>query len=357
MIPKLLSLLLISLLVTPAGATDHDTRSYIQKHIDISGYLGYQYVYGSPDPHPIKSNPEIGLLVNYDITDNWAAFTQFKLESDHLEQSLAYAFIEYNNTIFDAIPIQLTGGKLRHNYGLYNKDRLNPRTRPGNIAPQAMYWDQLRFALTSGWGVSVGTALDRWRLKYTISAPIVVNEKEEALIWFSGSRTTIDTSFGGHQLINLDYIADDWRIATAITMQDWGYGDAGKNTIVSVGGEKRLGPWTVSVEGLVVIKHLHNSYGFSATAQYDITDYVTIHTNYNRYQAILDDATKSKIKSLHTTHSHDVSVGVSLHQNEWELRTEFHAAKGSVWVAFAKSPTPEYADWWHYGAVSLVYHF
>ena len=57
------------------------------------------------------------------------------------------------------------------------------------------------------------------------------------------------------------------------------------------------------------------------------------------------------------THSDDVSVGLTVHKNNWELKTEVHAATGSVWVDFDKSTNPEFEHWWTYGAVSLVYHF
>lgn len=352
MIPNLLLLLLISLVAAPTSADQH---TYYQSHFDISGYVGYQYVYGSPDPAPIKSSPEIGLLIHYEIADDWTAFTQFRLEPDHMEQSVAYAFIEYDGTLFDTVPLQITTGKLRHQYGLYNKDRLNPRTRPGNVAPQAIYWDQLRFALTSGWGVSVGSSWGDWQIKYAISAPIIVNKKDESLIWFSGAPMQVETKFGGHQQINLDYIADDWRIVTTVTLQDWGHGDYGKNTIISLGGEKRLRDVTLSLEGMLVLKEINKSYGISATIQYDIHDYVTLHTNYNRYEVIFNDKPTHYLK--HATNSHDISVGISLHKDEWEMRTEFHAAKGSVWVDFREARNPEFADWWHYGAVSLVYHF
>lgn len=357
MIQKLLLLLSISMFVAPCSADHHDTRNYFQKHFDVSGYLGYQHIYGSPDPAPLESSPEVGLLINYDIAQHWTAFTQFRLETDHVEQSVAYAFIEYENTIVDTIPIQLTAGKLRHHYGLYNKDRLNPRTRPGNVAPQALYWDQLRFALTSGWGISIGTGWNNWKVKYTISTPIVVDEKDEAIMWFSGRHTNVETYFGSHQLLNIDYIEADWRIAIAATLQDWGYGAVGKNRIVSIGGEKRFGDLTLSLEGMVVMKYTNNSYGLSATAQYDVSERITVHTNYNRYKAIFKDSSDANKRLEYATNSHDISVGVSIHQNEWEVRTEIHTAKGSVWVDFNEARNPEFADWWHYGAVSVVYHF
>lgn len=363
MIQILLLLLLISVSTIPAladvptGTSDHDHRSYFQQHFDVSGYLGYQFVYGSPDPAPIESAPEVGLLVNYNIADHWTAFTQFKLETDHMEQSVAYAFMGYDNTVFDTVPINITVGKLRHGYGLYNKDRLNPRTRPGNIAPQALYWDQLRYALTSGWGVSVGSDWNNWRFRYTISKPIVVDEKEEALIWFSGARTDVEQKFGGFQLISINHVAADWRFTSSLLLQDWGYGAAGKNRIVNVGVEKRIDSVTLSLEGMVVMKHINNSYGISATAQYDANEYVTLHTNYNRYEAIFKDDAVIDRTLKHTTNSHDISVGLSLHQDDWEMRTEFHVAKGSVWVDFNEAQNPAFADWWHYGAVSVVYHF
>jgi len=357
MIRKLLLLLLISFVPFATHAHDHDTRSYIDKHFDVSGYVGYQFVYGSPEPEPVESSPEVGLLINYDISSEWMAFTQFRLDTEHMEQSVAYAFVEYDSVIADVVPIELTAGKLRHHYGLYNKDRLNPRTRPGNVAPQAMYWDQLRYALTSGWGVAVGTSYENWSFKYTITTPIVVDKKEESVIWFSGRPIEVETKFGGHQLINIDYIRDDWRVVTAITLQDWGHGAAGKNYIVSLGGEKRFGDVTLSLEGMAVMKYLNTSYGISATAQYDVSDLISVHANYNRYEAIFKDDAIAAMRTPHTIMSNDASVGITIHRDQWEVKTEYHVAKGSIWIDYKTASNPEFADLWHYGAVSVVYHF
>lgn len=361
MIRKLLLLLLISVFVVPVAAHGWDNRN----HFDISGYVGYQFVYGSPAPTPIESGVEVGLLINYDIADHWTAFTQFRLETDYLDQSLAYAFIEYNDVLLESIPFSIAVGKLRHRYGLYNKDRLNPRTRPGNIAPQAIYWDKLRYALTSGWGVSVGSNFGNWDLGYTISIPTVVNEKAESEAWFSGEKNTIETRFGGHQMININYMADNWRIVSGIILQDWGHGDAGKSQILLLGGEKRFGDLTVSIEGMFVMKDIHNSYGLSVSAQYDVSELISTHINYNRYEALIDtgealidtsagDITRTR---QYTLQSHDISVGVTISLDEWEVKTEIHAAKGSVWVDYPEGTDPAFADWWHYGAVSVVYHF
>lgn len=356
MIRLLLISVLINIFAAPVAlATEHD-RSYINDHFDFGGYIGYQYVWGEPNPDPITSTPEIGFLSNYTINDNWSIFTQLRLEPDHIEQSFAYAFIKYDDMLFDTVPISIRGGKLRHQYGLYNKDRLNPTTRPGNIAPQSMYWDQLRFALTSGWGVSIGSHWGNLHFKYTIDMPVVVEEREEAYIWFSGRRVTLQQKFGGHQQINFDYYGDDWRISQSTTFQDWGYGASGKNIIVSLGGEKRLGDWTLSLEGMGLFKHFNYSYALSATVQYDATEWLSFHTNYHQYRVILKEP-RSSDRFEWTTRADDISIGTTVHVDNWELRAEGHAATGSVWVDFNKSRNPNFENWWTYGAVSLTYHF
>lgn len=356
MIRLLLILVSISLLSISNGYADDHDRTYFDKHFDFDGYVGYQFVWGSPTPEPIKSSPEIGFLVNYTIDDVWTVFTQFRLETDHVEQSLSYAFITYDDMLFKSIPIKIDVGKLRHQYGLYNKDRLNPATRPGNIAPQSIYWDQLRFALTSGWGISTATQWGNLHFKYTIDMPIVVEEREEAVIWFSGKQNHLQLQFGGHQIINIDYYGDDWRISQAATFQDWGSGASGKNIMVSLGGEKRIGDWILSLEGLGLFKYVNNSYAVSATIQYDINQWLTIHTNYHHYRVLLKENTGSDGFNW-VRRADDVSVGLSVHNDHWELKTEVHASTGSIWVDFNEAGNPKFEHWWTYSAMSLTYHF
>jgi len=350
-------LLILLLLINISSAFGHSHNlSYFDEHFDFEGYVGYQFVWGSPRPEPIDSTPEIGFLINYTANDNWTWFTQFRLETDHLEQSLSYSFIQYDNVIADTVPITIIGGKLRHQYGLYNKDRLNPATRPGNIAPQSMYWDQIRYSLTSGWGISIGSNWGNLHFKYTIDIPIVVDESEEAFIWFSGRRNNLQQRFGGHQLINIDYYGDDWRISQATTFQDWGHGASGKNIIVSLGGEKRIGDWTLSLEGMGLFKYYNYSYALSATIQYDINDWLSVHTNYHHYDIISKKGGNAQYFRW-AQRADDISIGTSVHMDHWELKTEAHMATGSVWVDFTKSRNPDFENWWTYGAVSLTYHF
>ena len=79
-------LILISISISfAAGADNHDV-SYFDEHFDFNGYVGYQFVWGSPRPNPIDSDPEVGFLVNYTINDEWLIFTQLRLETDHLQK-------------------------------------------------------------------------------------------------------------------------------------------------------------------------------------------------------------------------------------------------------------------------------
>lgn len=352
MIRLLLSLLWISSVV----AAPSDTRSYIDKHFDIAGYVGYKMVIGSVDTDPIDSTPELGLLINYNITDNFSAFTQFRYDTEYFEESLAYAFLKYNQRITTDISTEISIGKLRHHYGLYNKDRTNPNTRPGVVSPQAIYWDKLKFALTSGWGVSLKFRWQHLHVTYTIDKPVVVDPILEGLTWTGGRGGKLEPSFGGHQLVNIDYIQDDWRIVGAVAKHDWGIGRYGKSTIWSLGAERYIDDWTLSIEGLFIEQEDWTSHAYSATIEYDINDLISVHTNFNRYKVKFKDKQPFFILD-HAIRANDGSVGLTIHKNDWELKLDAHAVYGSVWIDITKASNSEYNDVWYYGAASLVYHF
>lgn len=350
----MIRILLLLILINTTAYADQHIRSYYEDHFDVAGYVGYQHVWGTLDTDPIHSSPEVGLIINYHIDDNWSIFTQFKLEDDYIEQSLAYSFITYTKMVGN-VPITISGGKIRRQYGLYNKDRLNPRTRPGNVAPQAMYWDLLRFASTTGYGLSISAHIDNLSIKYTVDKPIVVNEAEESLVWFDRRQTTMDPRFGGRHSINVDYHKGEWTLASTIIFSDWGHGAEGKNVAFTLGGERHWDHWTVSLEGMGIFEYHNHAAAISATVQYDFHENLTIHTNFNKYHTFYKE--ESSFQDKYFTTSNDFSVGLSLHADNWELRTEVHAAQGSAWIDTHSSTNPEYDDIWYYGATSLVYYF
>jgi hypothetical protein len=369
MIQRFLLLVLISAVSLTTFASDNsptfkdDVKNYFNDHFDFAGYVGYRYIYSLDDratPTPVASGPELGLLFNWNINDNFTAFTQLRFDEIYPSETIAYAHLEYSDTFFNnKFPLIITAGKLRHRFGLYNAGRLNPRTRQGVVMPQGVYWDQLRFVLTSGYGFSVASHWNnKLHFKYTLYAPVIVDELEEALIWTSGHHTTIESKLGIH-LFNLDYISDTWRATGTLSFLNFGEGKFRQTTTYNLGLEKQWNDFTFSVEGAYVSKEDSSGTAFSTTIAYDINELWSVHANYNQYNAYFETQPPvvAFLGSDHFNSAHDTSVGVTFHKDNWEIRTDIHAVQGSVWVDFRKALDPVYADTWYYGAASIVYHF
>jgi hypothetical protein len=352
---------------------------YTYKNDNISfnanGYLGYKYIYTSAKHENEPSEPELGLALSLDIGNNLSLYTQFMYDED-IENALVYSFASYDKLITEDLTIGIKAGKLRHDFALYNADRINPRSRQGVIVPQAIYWDSLDYLLTSGVGINFNFKWKNLEVSYTIDAPVVTNPEAEAKMWSAVLVKSLQDDFGNHELLTVKYSFDSipLLIKGAWTRLNWGDditplgkaiagGIPDPNDIITLGFETRIDSFTFSAETLVIKPGLVNSwretdrfsYGTSYTAQYEVDENVKLYTNYNYYYTAALGRSKPP---YWFTHTHDVSVGVNYHQNDWQVSAEVHKVQGGRWVSYNNwIEDPEsYKDWYMVG-VNAVYFF
>lgn len=342
--------------------------------LHINGYVGYKYITGSAKNSAIESQPELGTELSLDINENWSAFTQFTYDKT-IDTALVYSFLTYQTMVTDDLSIKLNGGRLRHDVGLYNNTRVNPRTRPGVIVPQSIYWDSLKHLLVSGDGVNLQLKYKNLEIGYTIDNPMVTNPQEEAKVWTSVLLNKIDTYFGSHQLVNIKYSFDDIPliIKTSWTRLDLGDDNtqimkyafpyyANKHQFVeffNAGLIYTYDTWTFSAESLLVkpfygdwINKKHSK-GLSFTLSKEITDEISVYTNYNEYKS-------APVQTPYEWYpdAKDLNFGVNYHKDSWMVGAEVHHINGGRWADpfdFKKNPY-DYKDWWMIG-VNAVYFF
>lgn len=98
------------------------------------------------------------------------------------------------------------------------------------------------------------------------------------------------------------------------------------------------------------------SNGYAFTAKYELTEKVSLYSNYNYYQAQqLPNTPPIAWQLKHTT---DVSVGVNYHQDNWQLAAEIHKIQGGRWSMPAdyRADPDSYKNWYMVG-VNFVYFF
>jgi hypothetical protein len=330
--------------------------------LDVSGYVGWTQVWQSPGTHAynwqphekgdILSGPEIGILTNYKFNDRLTIFNQIKMGTS-LNDVLVYSFADINLFSSTDWDVSIAGGRLRYDLGLYSQTRVNPRTRPGIVPPQAIYWNSLRELLTSGTGVSGKIRFKDVSVEYSVTDPSIINDKREAENWSGGIIDKFNTHFGSTRILTVNYDPGNGFRAKYnwMTFNTGGkpsnlgnllYGPSFKeiDELMIAGIEYRKDKWKFSGEA-VWFKAFDqnwtggghpisgdNSRGFSLTAEYDLNDHVTTRVNYNEYSAgYVPPATPW----LH--YAKDFNVGIIYHRPNWQVSLEGHHINGGRWVS------------------------
>jgi hypothetical protein len=370
----LLSLLLIS---TNSYAYTYEMGDF---KVDLSGYVGWKQIESFKSFSHIKSEPEVGLITNVQLTDDITVFNQFQY-GENVDSILVYNFIKYSPNLFNDIDISFYGGKLRIDYGLYNAHRVNPRTRPGVIEPNSIYWPVLKQALTSGTGVGVEVQYKEFNFKYSITDPTVSNPEAEAQIWTGGLLETLDTTFGSQQFLAVEYTPDDMPLLLKWSWIRLNFGnktsplaeflfpqEANKDNInqfTTFGFMYTYDKFVLSSELLLFKSSFSNwydlnelSYGHSTRLEYNINDYVSVYTNYNEYNSPLDEKVIDTLNlNKNLGFYKDLSIGTNIHNVNWTFGIEAHYIQGARTVPANNITNPnDFEHWWMVGA-NLVYHF
>lgn len=370
-------LLILLLITTKSHAYTYEMGDF---KVDLSGYLGWKQIESFQKFDHIKSEPEAGLITNVQLTDHLTVFNQFKYGED-IDDILVYNFIKYNPRLFDKVDVSFYGGKIRIDYGLYNSNRVNPRTRPGVIEPNSIYWPVLRQTLTSGNGVGVEVQYKEFNFKYSIADPTVGDPAAEAQIWTGGLLEELDTSFGSHQFLAVEYTPNDIPLLLKWSWIRLNLGnktsaltdflfpqESGKDNInqfTTFGFMYTYDKFVLSSELLLFKSAFSNwydlgqlSYGHSTRLEYNATDYLTLYTNYNEYNSPLDEKVIDTLNLSDTLGFYkDLSIGTNLHNLNWTFGVEAHYIQGSRTVPGNQIQDPnDFKNWWMVG-VNLVYHF
>ena len=333
---------------------------------DISGYLGYRYIWSSIGTDPVGSYPEAGLLLNYNPTQHISANMQLNVNRNALEYNmeniLTYGFLSYQNS-FGSIPFRVNIGKLRHEFGLYNANIVNPSTRPsGTVAPQSIYWNNLSSTLTSGYGVHAEVYLGDFKLGYTIDKHIIVDEEQESLMWAGVPFVDMDPYFGSHQIVNFNYEPNDLPI---VVKTSWTRLKLNKDIkdiqFATLGVEYDNNTFSASAE-ILLLRPTHIDwtdidelrYGYSISTGYYIWDDFEVHVNANIYEnsginqfgLYEDGADKWK----------DFSIGATKYVEDFEVKADIHKVYGGRVLKPHAFDNDGIDDWWYVGT-SIVYHF
>jgi hypothetical protein len=371
---RLKYIFIIWLLSFEAYATN--TLSYHDLDLNIDGYVGYKYINSSAKNSAIHSEPELGLLLSLDINDNWGMFTQFEYDTT-IERSLAYSFVSYRNQLTDNIEVNINGGQLRHDYGLYNNTRLNPKTRQGVIVPQAIYWDSLKHLVVSGTGINFKLKYDNLEVGYTIDNPDIIDPVKESKIWSSSLLNKINTTFGSHHLATLKYSFDTIPL---VYKSSWTWLNLGNDTtpIAAIVFPKYAGndyvsqiwnngfiynhdKWILSAEASLVKPYFgewfnsdENSIGVSFTAEYELTDHLSLRTNYNKFKSL---PVKNPSQPWYRR-AEDANIGLNYHQDNWMIGMEYHHINGgrTVFPDDWNQDPDSYREW-HMIGINAAYFF
>lgn len=349
--------------------------------LNVNGYIGYKYVIASEQHSTIHSEPELGLMLSLQLHDYLSIYTQFKYD-ENINNALVYSFASFDYPLSEELSISLKAGKLRNNIALYNELRINPRTRPQVIMPQAIYWNNLGTILTSGVGVRLDVKWKNLEVSYSIEEPIITDSKSDAKAWAGALISETSTKFGDSQVAYVKYSGDDIPITIKSSWTRFNLGnnytpayqflfpsDYQRDNIFHLfNNSLQYTLWnklTLTGEHLFVKGTLNQwdepknwSYGWSVSAKYEVTDNISIYTNYNEYISKI-----SKLNSMIKTPSNlattsDINGGINYHRDDWQIGVEAHHIHGARWMNSDdyKSDPSGYENWWMVG-MNFVYFF
>jgi hypothetical protein len=348
--------------------------------LDVNGYVGYKYIASTAENNAIQSAPELGLALSLQAGNHVTLYTQFAYDEVQLSDALIYSFASFDWQFENELKVSLKGGKLRHNLGMYNATRVNPRTRQGVIMPQAIYWDSLSHLLTSGVGVGIDLTWHGLEAGYIIDEPVSSHPVQEARSWTRDLLDYADVSFGSYQSAYLKYSFDDVPLRVKSSWMHINLGSATSKVANFLFPDKKntdeyfdiflnsveydiTDKLTVSGESIFV-KSYFNSYddikqwsnGYSFSANYEITENLSTRVNYNYYNS--QQLQNTPTIPWYLKHTTDVNVGLNYHRDNWMIGVEGHMIQGGRWAMpddFRADPT-SYKEWYMVG-VNAVYFF
>ena len=348
--------------------------------LQYSGYVGWQQLWSNNEiesTYNKSGKPELGLNIIYD-RDNLQIFNQFRY-GENSDTYLVYNFAQYTFNLADDVNLSLRGGKLRHELGLYNTTRVNPRTRQGVIQPQSIYWDVFDELLTSGVGVSASLQYKDFEFIYTIDKPSIADNDKTTRVFSAGLLTESSHEFGDHQTAALIYSPKNLPLLAKAT---WAQLNAGDKTTkqadilfpelkgtdwiaeyITFGTEYKFQKLTVSGE-ILWFKTPNVDWGdesidphFSLTGVYDIVENLQLRLNYNQANSFL--TSKLLPNSPERAYRKDFNLGLRYYiTNDLMLQAEGHYIKGSRTmdtVDIRQSPD-NWEQWWLVGT-NIVYFF
>ena len=364
---KILAILILNTICYSAYGK---TFEHNNMRLDVNGYAGYKYITSSAQDTVNNSEPELGLALSLQLTDNLSAYTQFAYAND-IETSLVYSFLSYDYLINPDFRVGIKAGKLRHEYGLYNSSRINPRTRQGVIMPQSIYWDSLRYRLASGVGINFNLRWKNLELSYTIDQPTVTDPQYEGLVWAPGLLNQVTSDFGSHQIASLKY---SFSTIPLIFKASWTNNNLGSDNtkihdivfpdnneqimeLLNLGVEYNYEKLTLSAEALLINTFFTEwdnfySHGTSYTAKYEFSDKIDLRINYNYYY------TPALQRNKWLQNTNDINIGINYHEDDWMIGAEVHQVNGARWTNPAdQSRGQEEYDNWYIFAINAVYFF
>ncbi len=305
---------------------------------DVNGYAGWKQIISNVEFDLIPSEPELGLTTSIKLTDRLTIFTQV-VYGRTIDKIFAYNQLSYTPYIpIDDFTLTIKGGRILHNTFLYNATRIDPRTRQGVIQPQAMSWDNLNRATTSGDGIGADITYKNATISFVADKMVIVDATTQAQSWSNNPNMHNLTTNFDNRIIALDYEIPEhnlrtkfWAEKNSFTIED------SFHTQYKLGGE-HLGagiewipaPFVLSAETFctkidrVRWSQFNKLYcGVSGTVEYDITDNWTIRGNYNQYITTADPTAIDVAKD-----SKDLNGGVNWHHKNWMIGAEAHYIQG-----------------------------
>ena len=372
-------LLLTALLSTNALGGQYDFKD--GSDLQYSGYIGYTQKFSNSQISNTFSGtekPEIGFNVIYN-RGNFQVFNQFRYGTTS-GTALVYNFAQYSFNICEDGTFTIKGGKLRHELGLYNTSKINPKTRQGIIMPQGIYWDMFDEFAASGAGVSAEFEYKGLKISYTIDDPTVVDSKKLARTYAFGLLNNAQTSFGSHRIAAFTYspynypltikgswaqlnLGNDVSAFGAEIRKDLGIVNF-TSEMATLGVEYKFDKLTISGEALYnlsldqrwVRDFTKLSHGFSFTGIYEINDNLNLRFNYNQYNSAL--AAKVYKATPWMAYQKDFNVGLNYHTGPWMFQVEGHSISGGRVIdpKDVNGNLNAYKDWFIIGA-QVVYSF
>lgn len=363
---KLLKVFIYSLYSSTSHAFNY--IDYINDHIYVDGYVGYTYTADTlaTDDSIIESFPELGAIINYSMTDELSTFMQFKLSKSAMkypETLLIYGFAKYENITSNNITYEFKAGKLRHDFLLHSSELMNPSTSPGVIPPQAMYWHNLSSTVISGYGINMAFGYNGLHLGYTISEHIVTDNVRESYIWAGHQYVPMESSFGSHHLLNLNYTPIDeyYKIKSSFTSLKFSKSSP-PIFVYALGGTYDDGKYLAEAEFMILTyneamstKNDKVTVGYSITAGYYPYDNILLFTNYNEY--VGSNISTSKFHYVDTMNKwSDVSIGTKINYKDVYFGMDIHHVSGGRVLKPETWNDENIKSWWMLG-LSVTYDF